>query len=246
MTAPDMGDLEAVDRLDLLPVVPWRRARHVERDQRILELYRAGVSVREIGFAVGLTWGAIRGVLVRHQEPFRGRQYQKRGSQNLDRDRGILTRLEDGETFSAIAKDLGITRERVRQLARRHGVMRATLGPRPPRLTTIARRVERDALADATRRKVRARQKAARRHIVDTLRMLHLTLGYVPTHRELGEALGMPVAAILAKFVVRGCRRSDYGRRGSARLYRAAGLQGRLPGSPGHRVSSPRYPTALR
>lgn len=145
-------------------------------------------------------------------------------------DEEVVRRVFKGETFTEIGKKLGLSRERVRQIAWRNG------------LTALDWRSERGAEQHRTRARenakkllkrraaVRKRQRDRRAYLVACTKELAAN-GYVPSSRDLLNRTGLHSSSIARYFV--GSLRGKWAQRGFARLYRLAGVPRRSPGPAG-------------
>lgn len=96
------------------------------RNHRILSQLKAGISVDQVADEADLTVGYIAYIA-------REAQYQPKFAPPADgalseRDQFILGRAREGETFTAIARDYGISRERVRQIVQARSGLGARTG----------------------------------------------------------------------------------------------------------------------
>lgn len=212
-------------------VVPEIQNDRAIRNRAIVEAYARGDTVTDIAKAYRLCDFTVRQIANR-AGVYRGhRQLSIRKTEQIAT---VLEAIYEGRTLQAIADGLGITRERVRQLAAREGV--TTQDRLVERPTRFAKAVERSQLAEERRFEVKRRQKAKRRELVMALKQLAQELGRTPTTKELSIRIGKNLPAVYAHFAQRSTNAgTHYGKRGLARLYRAAGLRVRAVGGRGHR-----------
>ena len=88
----------------------------MERDRRILELFRDGKTYREIGEAVGLTEGTVSSAIKRMQEadPTIPQGIRQRNMEEIAaRDEEIRLLLMDGKSQKQISRELGLSVHRV-------------------------------------------------------------------------------------------------------------------------------------
>lgn len=88
----------------------------MERDRRILELFRDGKTYREIGEAVGLTEGTVSSAIKRMQEadPTIPQGIRQRNMEEIAaRDAEIRLLLLDGKSQKQISRELGLSVHRV-------------------------------------------------------------------------------------------------------------------------------------
>lgn len=83
--------------------------------------YRAGVPVKEIAQRFGVTLGGAYSRLRRMGTPMQRRGTWARDPRHPARDAAILAAFQQGDTAAQIARAVGISRERVRQILRRQG-----------------------------------------------------------------------------------------------------------------------------
>lgn len=172
-----------------------------------------------------------------------------------DRDSERLTLMVaarlNGDTLDAIAAEHGLSRERVRQLLERAGID----GGRRPLSGFVAFSGEDyrfrypHTAKPLSVWKQHARDRARRRNVIATLRALHQKLGYTPTLRQVGAALGvtgkMPrdvgcgASMLLGRLFIgwRGKRALPYSI-GVRRAYRLAGLMVRKRGDTLHKTEA--------
>jgi hypothetical protein len=94
---------------------------------RARELYESGLSVVHVAAEVGSNQGTVRSALLRLGVQFRG-PGGGASRKNAERNKAIVAAYEDGErNASEVAKQFGISRERVRQVLVRAGI--TTDGP---------------------------------------------------------------------------------------------------------------------
>lgn len=95
-----------------------------EKEDQVERMYRAGEKLRVIADAVGVRPAAlyriIHGRALPMRSPGRGRRVVVRV--NVDRDAMIARRYAQGDRGTDIARDHGITRQRVLQIALAAGV----------------------------------------------------------------------------------------------------------------------------
>jgi hypothetical protein len=101
-----------------------RKAAREERDAKIVELYQSGMTMLEIAKEMGCSQGPVVGALNRHDIPRRSQGSRKGYNLTKSRERAelIRKRREEGHTLEEIGRELGITRERVRQLCITHEI----------------------------------------------------------------------------------------------------------------------------
>lgn len=146
----------------------------------------------------------------------------------------IVERLKRRDTLRSIANDLGITRERVRQIALKEGVVASALGKRPMREEARKNLLRREVDRRERRELNRTLRSNYRRFLVEELRDLARVYGRAPTLKEFSVGIGVSTAGIVGAFYSRKNKfrkGTHYGRIGTARLYRLAGL---TPWKPGH------------
>lgn len=143
----------------------------------------------------------------------------------------IVDRIRLRFSLQSIADNLGITRERVRQIALKEGIKASAFGPRPYDTERTRKRLEAQRQRQRERHAVK---KMQRYNLVADLREMASDLGRAPTLKEFAARTGKATASISGAFYSRKNRfrgGTHYGRIGTARLYRLAGL---TPWKPGH------------
>ena len=160
-------------------------------------------------------------------------------------DRDIVALIKDHEYgCTDIAMMYGLSRERIRQIAVRNGLKtRGSL----PRLWDAAlsrfRAMTREEWRTRNRlqHKARMQQRLAnrrepeRRRHVEAAQRLAKELGRVPSLPEIALAIGKPVSHMIQYWGYSSCKVGEHtGRQATTNLYRAAGMQKRLPGQSGH------------
>lgn len=223
--------LREIDQIKITrPQDPVRWA----RNHAVAEAYRNGVPVSMIAVQYGLRWTSQVYAILRQLGVPRNRPHFSPSKSDTNRDDAILGRMLEGETHQSIASDYGLTRERIRQIGARHGLRgRDTQDIRTAK-RILVRNMQLDVQAEAKRREIHRKQKAKRRALVDALKALARELRRTPTHAELTARSGMGLPQIALLFSSRYGKGSHYGRIGMKRLYHAAGLRNRPPGSNGH------------
>ncbi len=141
---------------------------------------------------------------------------------NPGRDRAIVERLKAGETGSEIARSLGLSRERVRQIADRLGF----------KIRALRADHKEEARRNARKEKEELKhfQLAEKRmNMIIQLRRFYATYGRSPTGAELGTKAGVAPHPELP-------RAQDLGRLFGSMpaAFRAAGIPSRSRGSRGH------------
>ena len=143
-----------------------------------------------------------------------------------------------------IALMYGLSCERIRQIASRNGLRTRGSLPRlwdssQSRFRAMTReewqtrkRLQRKA---QTYRRRHERHESERQRHVAAARQLAKELGRVPTTREVAAAVGEPITCIMQSWGYQSRKTGQQtGRKATEALYRAAGLQKRPVGSPGH------------
>lgn len=107
-----------------------RRSWRDERDARVIELRKAGKTLEEISLAVGVAKMAASKIIAAAGLPRTLGEHRRRTRPMSPRDEAIVTRYTNGETLQQIGNDLGITRERIRQIIKQWEAKTGQLVPR--------------------------------------------------------------------------------------------------------------------
>lgn len=166
----------------------------------------------------------------------------------LLREADMVLRVLGGESMAEVARDYGLSRERVRQLVGRHGVTHTTVpGGRPLDPDEFRRRVGPRIYRTVHRRAQHRARQQWRRWSVGVLRTLAQQLGRTPSYAETARACGlrpkegrpaaMQAAHLILSLAMRWSSRPNQRRkiRCLHRLYRLAGL---VPRKSGERLCS--------
>lgn len=86
-----------------------------ERDRKVIELYRGGMTRAQVARATGLSAGAVSDILRQAGEPLRSRGRRRGFGPNAIR---LFALLDGGMSQSAAAREIGISRQRASQLVK--------------------------------------------------------------------------------------------------------------------------------
>lgn len=151
-----------------------------------------------------------------------------------ERERFVIEQTRRGISFTETAAILGVTRERVRQIAKIHGLTAKDWRTTHNTRRELEKRHETARRMTVRRQETRLRQRAIREQLVEITRTLTQEYGEPPTMRQLEERSGRWVSDICRYFV--GRMTGNWAQRGLRRLYRLAGTLPRSPGRPGWRT----------
>lgn len=88
------------------------------RTQMVVDLYRSGMTMREVGAVVGHSSAWVRDQLA--DSGVKRRSQGRRGVRDRDRQLAMVALRAEGVTYQEIGERYGLTRQRVHQLLQRY------------------------------------------------------------------------------------------------------------------------------